>query len=491
LKVPTNPNITVTDEQMLSSGTPAAQQSFSINRTSLNDGMSMKITSLGICPPPAASGNPSVTPELLASTLARYSRSNKGMDAILASIDWKNPDRSVDAIFRFVDYGHASIAGMTGGIAIVIDGCSMYLAYKIFEIAQLCDGQESSTRYIKLDPSNLPDSSVIGIPEDLTAEWLSLMTLSFSCYQELYDKLDTEAKKDPSIVRVPEEADEKVVTRLRKNYALDRARYFIPFATKTNAAYIMTARVWAETIRQLDSLPLPEARSCAEGLRNELRKFTPRLIKHSHPDPASISQANQMIRHTIDRLRETGLPVVQCPDEIFVQLDQSTPPFLPDHQTLSSAFDGKENRYGSTGTAVKRRFVRAAWNNMAVAELRDLNRHRSGYRFSPLNPVGFYLPAGISHSRKNELLEKAKIFIDKLTVVDSAAPAYVYALHLGTQVGFEHSTHLDKFVYEIELRTGIGAHFRYAEHLSAACRELCKLAPELQPFIELGTAEPE
>src|SRR5512136_2338120 len=101
----------------------------------------MKVTGLALCPPPGAQNNPTVTPELLASCLARYSRSNKGIDSILASIDWNDPDASVDRIFKFVDYGHASIGGMTGGIPIVVDGCSMFLAYRLFELAQQCDGQ--------------------------------------------------------------------------------------------------------------------------------------------------------------------------------------------------------------------------------------------------------------------------------------------------------------------------------------------------------------
>jgi hypothetical protein len=100
----------------------------------------MKITGISICPPQGAKENPSVTPELLASCLARYSRSNKGIDAILGSIDWSDPDRSVDSIFRFVDYGHASIGGMTGSIAMVVDGCSMFLAYKLFELSPYADG---------------------------------------------------------------------------------------------------------------------------------------------------------------------------------------------------------------------------------------------------------------------------------------------------------------------------------------------------------------
>ncbi len=452
--------------------------------------LSMKITALGICPPPSAHGNPSVTPELLASALARYSRSNRGIDAILASIDWSDPDKSVDAIFRFVDYGHASISGMTGGIPIVIDGCSMFLAYKIFEIAQLCDGQESSTRYITMAPSNLPNPEEIGIPDRLAAEWHSLMQCSFDCYREAYESLDTRAKNDPSIVRIPKGAAGKVADRLRKNYALDRARYFIPFATKTNVAYIMTARVWADTIRQLDALPLPEAHTAAENLRAELGKYTPRLIRHSLTDSASVSQAGQLIEHAVAQLAAEGLPVLRTGDQVFVRLDRSSPPFLACPQELPKAFDGKENRYSVTGPAVRKIFVRAAWNNMAIAELRDLSRHRSGYRFTPLVPVGFYLPDDVRPSKTVELLERSRSFMEKL-VHSESAPAYCYGLHLGTQVVFEHSTHLDKFIYEIELRTGIGAHFRYAEHLASACRELCVAAPELAPYIRIGTAEPE
>jgi len=68
---------------------------------------------------------------------------------------------------------------------------------------------------------------------------------------------------------------------------------------------------------------------------------------------------------------------------------------------------------------------------------------------------------------------------------------HYYGYLLGTEVAFEHSTHLDKVIYEIELRTGLGAHYRYAEHLEMVAHELIRQRPELEPFIEIGTAEPE
>ncbi len=451
----------------------------------------MKVTALAITPPPGAKDCPRVTPELLASSLARYSRSNKGIESILAGIDWNEPDKSVDQVFRFLDYGHASIGGLTGGIAMAIDRCSFFLALKLFEIAQLCDGQESSTRYIEMVPSSLPDPAEIGVPANLAAEWQRVMEDAFAIYSEVYRELDRQARENPSIVRCPAGASEKVVDRLRKNYALDRARYFIPFATQTNAGLVMTARVWAQTIRQLDAQPFPEAVECAAKLRTELQKLAPRLTRHSFKDAACTCQAQQEVDACVASIRRDGLSFDNARDQVFVGVDRSYPRFLPDGQSWPAAFEGKENRYSVVGAAVRRMFVRFAWNNVALAELRDLNRHRTGHRFSPLIPVGFYLPPGVSHPRQRELLERQRALVRKLADEMPANGCHYYGYLLGDQVAFEHSTHADKFIYEVELRTGLGAHFRYAEHLAAACREFLKLVPEAAPFIQIGTAEPE
>ncbi|MBV9671733.1 MAG: hypothetical protein JO076_02775, partial [Verrucomicrobia bacterium] len=126
-----------------------------------------------------------------------------------------------------------------------------------------------------------------------------------------------------------------------------------------------------------------------------------------------------------------------------------------------------------------------------IAEVRDLNRHRSGYRFTPLNPVGFYVPPESSHPELRPLLERHSALITKLAEQEPANGSHYYAYLLGEQVPFEHSTHADKFIYEVELRTGLGAHFRYAEHLSFAYKEFLKLVPEAERYIQIGSAEPE
>jgi thymidylate synthase ThyX len=431
---------------------------------------------------------PKVTPELLASVLARYSRSNDGLEHILSKVDLANPDESIDRILKFVDYGHASIGGLTGGMAIALDGVSMWLAYKLFEISQMADGQESSTRYIAMDPANLPLPIDLGIPEDLAPRWIHLMGRAFAAYNAEYARLDELGRTEPGRVRLPKDAKPAVVTRIRKNFALDRARYFVPFATRTNVALVQSSRMWSQTVKHLESLPQPEARVAAGLIRAELMKLSPRLMRHSVSEHSYVEQSRQEMEasQSLGLARLSSQPLG---DEVWVRVDRSAPPWYPEEQPVAEALRHRANRYGQCGSAIRRMRVTFAWNNMAIAELRDLNRHRTGYRGSPLIQAGFYLPPELKHADHAALLEEQTALLREL--MQRGCPSYVYGLLLGSQTPFEHSTQADKFIYEAELRTGMGAHFRYAEHLSAALREFLAQVPEAKDWVVEGTAEPE
>lgn len=448
----------------------------------------MRITGIALVPPPTAADLPKVTPELLASVLARYSRSNEGIGAILDKVDVANPEVSIDRILKFVDYGHASIGGLTGGLAVAIDDVSMWLAYKLFEIAQLADGQESSTRYITMDAANLPTAEELGIPFDLASRWTALMGRAFAAYHAEYGRLDALATAEPLRVQAPAQAKPAVVARMRKNYALDRARYFVPFATRTNVGLVQTSRMWAQTVKHLDSLPHPEARAAAKLIRDELMKQSPRLMRHSFAEASYTEQSRQELQDSL-RLGLSQLSVQPLVDDVWVHVDRAAPPWLPLTQSVGEALKYRTNRYGYQGTGTRRLRVSFAWNNLALAELRDLNRHRSGHRHTPLIQAGFYLPPDIAAGSWHRLLEEQAALTREL--MERGSPAYVYSLLLGAQTPFEHSTHADKFIYEAELRTGMGAHFRYAAHLSAALREFFKQVPEARAWVVEGTAEPE
>jgi thymidylate synthase ThyX len=448
----------------------------------------MKVTGLALVPPPSAQDLPKVTPELLASVLARYSRSTEGISAILSKVDVLNPDASIDRILKFVDYGHASIGGLTGGLAVALDGVSMWLAYKIFEIAQMADGQESSTRYITMDPANIPTAAELGIPEDLAPRWRDVLAKAFAAYNAEYARLDALSIAEPGRIRLPKDAKPAVVARIRKNYALDRARYFIPFATRTNVGLVQTSRMWAVTVKQLDSLPHPEAKMAAALIREELMKQSPRLMRHSFAEKSYEAQALQELQVSLD-LGLASLSSEPLADQVWVKVDRSAPPWFAQTQSVSESLRHRANRYGQQGQATRRMRVTFAWNNMALAELRDLNRHRTGNRYTPLIQAGFYLPPEIERSHHNSLLAEQRELTRELMARGS--PAYVYSLLLGAQTPFEHGTHADKFIYEAELRTGMGAHFRYADHLSAALRLFLEQVPEAREWVVEGTAEPE
>jgi len=448
----------------------------------------MRITGLAIVPAPTASDLPQVTPELLASVLARYSRSNEGIHTILEKVDLANPDASIDRILKFVDYGHASIGGLTGGLAIALDDVSMWLALKMFELAQMADGQESSTRYITMDANNLPEPSEIGIPADLADRWRELMARSFAAYHAEYERLDALGQAEPERIRLPAGAKPALEKRLRKNFALDRARYFIPMATRTNLALVQSSRMWAATVKHLDSLPHPEAKAAAALIRDELIKQSPRLMRHSHAETSYEAQAQQELATSL-QLGLERLSTAPLADEVWVKVDRATPPWLPESQSIADALRHRTNRYGYQGTTTRRMRVSFAWNNMALAELRDLNRHRTGHRWTPCIQAGFYLPPEIDRAAHATLLADQAALTKEL--MERGSASYVYSLLLGAQTPFEHTTQADKFIYEVELRTGMGAHFRYAEHASAVLREFLKQVPEAADWIEEGTAEPE
>jgi hypothetical protein len=223
-------------------------------------------------------------------------------------------------------------------------------------------------------------------------------------------------------------------------------------------------------------------------IRDELLKQSPRLMRHSFAEKSYQAQAQQELAASL-QLGLARLSTKPLPDQVWVKVDRDLPSWLAEDQSVPEALRHRANRYGYQGKATRRMRVSFAWNNMAIAELRDLNRHRTGHRYTPLIQAGFYLPPEIAHGSHQALLDEQAALTREL--MERGSPAYVYSLLLGAQTPFEHSTHADKFIYEAELRTGMGAHYRYAEHLSAALREFTTQVPEAKDWVIEGTAEPE
>lgn len=467
----------------------------------------MKVTNVSICATEAskAAGRPELTPELLAACGARYSRNNEGLEAILAKIDPNNHDKSVDGIFKMIDYGHQSISDMVP-VAMFIDEISIFLAYLIWSWCPTAGGQESSTRYIKLDRDGLVDpTEAFGLPEGQRDEWYDFTGKCFDTYQSALTFWEGLVTEKPELARIPsvllsDTSDKAVnqVARMKRNYAFDRSRYYLPVAAKTNMMMVMSARGWAQLCQNLLSHWLPECNTLGSMIRKELEFSAPRLVKHADVKPSFVDGHMWDLRDwttwqqdSLDNHIEDDDPI-EAPCEADTRINR---PGGVEESDLVEALQYHDNRYAFIGSSACRTSVRFSWGAVALAEIRDFNRHRTGQKYCPLVPLGFYsahdqIPAGTSFDITRERapvisLEKSRAGLCK------SDPSYLSWLLLGSQFYFEHTTSLDKFVYEAELRTGTGAHYRYASHIRDAVAKLAVRFPELAKSIKLGANEPE
>jgi hypothetical protein len=254
------------------------------------------------------------------------------------------------------------------------------------------------------------------------------------------------------------------------------------------------------------SHPLSEARLLGEKVRGELELAAPRMLRHARPLPS----LEKGLAAEFAAARATATLAAPCLDEDAPTFDHPPTPFLEamppadaaNGFQFADALAFHDNRYAFVGDALRRTAVRFGWQAVAFAEIRDLNRHRTGTKHCPLVPVGFYhavdqLPSESPVAREREQAYRILGEIGRDASAHARArladgdPAYVYGTLLGTQFPFEHTTMADKFIYEAELRTGTGAHFRYAEHLRDALSLWYERYPETRALVLEGSAEPE
>ena len=161
-----------------------------------------------------------------------------------------------------------------------------------------------------------------------------------------------------------------------------------------------------------------------------------------------------------------------------------------------------DGRYDYFGPTVRKTAVRFGWKALTIAELRDLNRHRTGTKTFDLTPVGCYFADDqvaklhLTNPDSAKDLDDLRCVGEKLTqrslkLAKKGDPAYVYYLPLGAQCAYEHITTADKFLYQCELRTGLGAHYTYAARMREVLNQWHDRFPATRSMVVPGTAEPE
>jgi hypothetical protein len=350
----------------------------------------------------------------------------------------------------------------------------------------------------------------LGIPESERAEWQQTIQQAFSAYEQSLTTWENLALKHPQVIRIPsdlmQDSTEKAArqrNRILRNYAFDRARYFIPSAAATNVMLVMSARGWVQLCQYLLSHPLPEPRDLGRLIKAELSLVTPRLVKHAEPKDSTIAGILEelQVAKAIASIAE-GKTHSSSDEQVekggaFLEL---LSPKDVKESDIAGALAQHDNRYAWLGSALRRTAVRFGWKAVSFAEIRDLNRHRTGTKYCPFVPRGFYAAldqtigsCGLKDSNQLESLVNWGVTVSELSkgMLAQGKWHYVYSTLLGTEFEFEHTTTADKFVYEAELRTGTGAHYRYARHLRDVLALWYEKFPQTKGMILEGSAEPE
>ena len=450
----------------------------------------MKIQYVSIKPTQKAeeSGCYAFIPEMLASVGARYSRNNEGLDAIIAKLDPNNQEKSIDNIFKYTDFGHASIADMAP-IALFVDDITLYAAYFLWTLSPTAGGQECSTRYIKMDISNIASTDDLGIYDQYKMQYDHYVAKSFNYYEQALEAWTKIGELFPELTKIPSkllestsDKDKKQVARMMRNFAFDRARVYLPVSTLTGVMMIQSARAWANISAHLQSHKLKELNLIGKEIEEKLKIGAPRLVKHCKPTDAIKSYYNR------------ELEIWNTDYDLF----HGTNLYAPQMTISSSDLDFRANRYSPFSSNVSRIPVKVSWSDMSFGEIRDLNRHRTGNKYCPFIPKGFYDATDELPEIDSEFCKTIKdlaIGFENTTWnaqnLMKTNPEYVYFTSLGHQYLFEHTTTADKFLYEMELRTGVGAHYKYAEHCHKALELWFQKYPQTKSLVFEGSAEPE
>jgi thymidylate synthase ThyX len=234
-------------------------------------------------------------PEVVKGALfARYSRSPKSLrrlflDEFVGDLDLSG-DLSFDATVGlrraeelyekvFFEYGDDSVAQL-GGVHLACEQASNLLT-KVLEWGRLMSYLEQSTRYLGYD-ARLPSGHYryYRAPEILEssmgARYVGDMDRMFDAYAEMLPAAQAWLQR-----RYPQQPGDSdfVYRQAVRAKALDAVRGLLPAASLSNVGIYGTGQAYEMLLLRMRSHPLPEARSYADLMLEELRKVIPSFLR--------------------------------------------------------------------------------------------------------------------------------------------------------------------------------------------------------------------
>jgi thymidylate synthase ThyX len=396
----------------------------------------------------------------------------------------------------FDEYGDDSVAQL-GGAHVACEQASNLLT-KALEWGRLAAYLEQSTRYVSyadrpggrwryhVDPD--VDAG------DLGPEYRRVLDGLFATYSELLPALTDHLSRV-----VPHEpgSSEAAWRRAVKARALDGLRGLLPAATTSNLGIFASGQAYEALLLRLRAHPLPEARSYADLLLEELRQVIPAFLVRVDRDDRGVAWS-RYLAETADEtakvvdavLGDAGGAGEEPPSVRLTEFDPAaedkvlTAVAYPHLQVGEAAVAARVARLGAderarllaayVGERRNRRhrpgraFERAVYTFDVVADygaFRDLQRHRMcTIVWQPLTPdLGWELPADVAEAGLADrfaaaMAESAALF----AALRPRFPAQAgYAVSMAHRVRFAMTMNARELMHLAELRSTPQGHPAY------------------------------
>lgn len=390
-------------------------------------------------------------PEALSMLQAFYSRSIQGINERLAELG-TDLSRVKNSLHQFyVGYGHASIADC-GDVVLFIEGVSLPTA-KAIQASALYNGQECSTRYIKMDVDALPATGHMRswgkLHQEVLAATLEGIKLSYPRDQ------------------YPDVSDQRWQNAVAA-HAFDIARGWLPAGIKTNLSWSTTLRKAVEESTVLLAHPLREVRELAAIIRSTVFATYPNV----KPDE------REQIRQEAETSWLASLPhrFWYAPAERTIASGPQVTYQMPEHNDVLQGVVRL-----ALDTRPPRTPVPAVLNNIMTFTVsgmidygswRDFQRHRPQRGYTPeLTPLlgmhPWYLEQFehyASVANRADLIREVKNTTAFLyaamqnTWNDSIDEERVLSCPLASMVNYRYKMDLAQAIYFAELRSGPTVH---------------------------------
>lgn len=449
-------------------------------------------------------------PEVVKGALfARYSRSDKSLrrlflDEFVGDLDLTG-DLTVDATVGlrraeelyarvFMEYGDDSVAQL-GGVHLACEQASNLLT-KILEWGRLMAYLEQSTRYVPYDSRLIGRYRYLRPSEvcqsRLAARYIGEMDACFDAYSAMLRTMMDWARE-----QYPKQASDSdfVYKQTIKAKACDTVRGLLPAATLSNVGIYGTGQAYEALLLRMRAHPLPEARTYAQLMLDELRKVIPSfLVRVDRSDrggawSAYLADTRDDTADLVERIfsEEAPLPAEEVTlldwdpdgeDKVLAAicyphtrlsesqvLDRVKRLPADDRVALMHAYVGERtNRRHKPGRA----FERTGYRFDILGDygaFRDLQRHRMlTIEWQPLTPVhGYEVPdavrdAGLGAGYE-DTMERSRDLYDAL--VEPFPDQAAYAVALGYKLRYVMQMNAREAMHLCELRSAPQGHPSY------------------------------